>query len=285
MPYDLPSDIERIVEAVQKAPSILNTRPWWFEFRPPDHVDLWLRGDPRQSLPPNTARARTREYVISCGAALFDLRMTIRMAGHDLVVWLLPDPKHADPMRPPALLASVEIVIGRVKKPSIAEQELYEAIGRRHTNRSPYVLPVPLPIIADMEHAAAQEGAYLRLLHPREAKRWLRQTRAVDGNPAFTPPFTNFVSRENSGPLPAGRAVNPAEFLAEGDAASREAAANGAVHGRRRASRLAPGRSGPSVRRPDRNLVFRVGPLRPGRPVPCAAPVWRPSSPSSPEAR
>ena len=205
MPYDLPSDIERIVEAVQKAPSILNTRPWWFEFRPPDHVDLWLRGDPRQSLPPNTARARTREYVISCGAALFDLRMTIRMAGHDLVVWLLPDPKHADPMRPPALLASVEIVIGRVKKPSIAEQELYEAIGRRHTNRSPYVLPVPLPIIADMEHAAAQEGAYLRLLHPREAKRWLRQTRAVDGNPAFTPPFTNFVSRENSGPLPANR--------------------------------------------------------------------------------
>jgi hypothetical protein len=209
MPYDLPPDIQRIIDHVQKAPSIFNTRPWWFEFRPPDRIELWLRGNQgghQGAAQARVARARAREQVISCGAALFDLRMTIRMTGHELVVWLLPDPEHADPMHPPALLALVEIVVvGRMKKPSTEEQELYEAIERRHTNRSPYVLPVPLPILADMEEAAAQEGAYLRLLHRRQARKWLRLTREVDSNPAFKPPFKNFVSPTTHGPRPTNR--------------------------------------------------------------------------------
>ena len=32
-----------------------------------------------------------REFAISCGAALFNLRLAIRVAGHDLNVWLLPE--------------------------------------------------------------------------------------------------------------------------------------------------------------------------------------------------
>ena len=204
--YDLLQDFPRIVEAVQKAPSIFNTRPWWIEPRPPDHIELWLRGNPRQRFPQRVARARAREFVISCGAALFNLRLAIRLAGHDLVVWLLPDPAHDNPTDPPTLLASVEIVIGRVKKPSIAEQELYEAIERRHTNRQPYrILPVPFPIIATMEHVAAEEGADLRLLHPREARRWMREAARVDRDPAFAPPFRNFVDPGNYGPPPENR--------------------------------------------------------------------------------
>ena len=215
MPYDLPPDIPRIIDHVQRAPSIFDTRPWWFEPRAPDHIELWLRGN--QGKPQGAAqareararearareaRARAREYVISCGAALFDLRMTIRMAGHDLVVWLLPDPEHADPIDPPTLLALVEIVIGRVKKPSIEEQELYEAIERRHTNRQPYkILPAPLPIITAMEDAASQEGAYLRLLHSREARSWMRESARVAGNPAK---FPNSV-KTNYGPHPKNR--------------------------------------------------------------------------------
>ena len=205
MSYDLPPDIERIVEAVQEAPSIFNTRPWWFEFYPPDHIELWLRGNSPKSPRQGTAKACAREYVISCGAALFDLRMTLRAAGHDPIVWLVPDPGRADPMNPPALLASVEIITSRARKPSIAEQELYEAIKRRHSNRWPYILPVPLPIIADMEEAAAQEGAYLRLLHPRQARKWLRLTRGVDGADSNPARFRNFVSPENYGPHPTNR--------------------------------------------------------------------------------
>ena len=118
------------------------------------------------------------------------------------MVWQLPDPAYADPMHPPALLASVEIVTGRTKKPCIWEQELYEAIGRRHTNRWPNrILPAPLPIITAMEDAAAQEGAYLRLLHPHEARRWMRLAARVDRD-GFIPPFPNKVSKKNYGPTP-----------------------------------------------------------------------------------
>ena len=219
MTYDLKPDIGRIVQDVQRAPSIFNTRPWWFEPRPPDHIELWLRTNPgarggaarartrdravRAPARGNVARACAREYVISCGAALFNLRLAIRMAGHDLVVWLLPDPAYADPMHPPALLASVEIVTGRVKKPHTWEQGLYGAIGQRHTNRQPYrILPAPLPIIAAMEDAAAQEGAYLRLLHRCEARKWMRLAAKVDRDPTFKSPFPNHVSPANYGPPP-----------------------------------------------------------------------------------
>ncbi len=227
MSYDLSRDIERIVQDVQRAPSVFNTRPWSVEFRPPDHIELWLRADlgehdglarargrggvaqvrAAQALErEGMARARAREYVISCGAALFNLRLAIRMAGHDLVVWRLPDPAYADPMHPPTLLASVEIVTGRVKKPTMAEQELYEAIGRRHTNRQPYtIIPVPLAIITAMEGAATREGCHLRLLRRRQAKRWMRLTTEVDSDPEFRPPFRSHVSLENYGPPPKNR--------------------------------------------------------------------------------
>ena len=224
-PYNLSADIGRIVQDAQRAPSIFNTRPWCFQPRPPCHIDLWLRapagdmdkarvrdgaaragahdGNSRLRAHDRAARARAREYVISCGAALFNLRLAIRAAGHDLVVWPLPDPAYANPIHPPALLASVEIVTGRIKKPRTWEQGLYAAIGQRHTNRRPYaIVPAPLPIIAAMEDAAAQEGAYLRLLHRRQVKRWMRLTAKVDRDPGFNPPFRNHVSPANYGPPP-----------------------------------------------------------------------------------
>jgi hypothetical protein len=244
MSYDLSRDIERIVEDVQRAPSVFNTRPWWVQFRPPDHIELWLRanlgerdgvtrarardgvaqarardGVAQARARDGVARARAREYVISCGAALFNLRLSIRMAGHDLVVWRLPDPAYADPMHPPALLASVEIVTGRVKKPTRGERELYEAIGRRHANRQPYtIVPVPLPIITTMEGAATREGCHLRLLHRRQAKRWMHLAAEVDSDPAFSPPFRNHVSSANYGPPPKNRHPRTRkEFWADGE--------------------------------------------------------------------
>ena len=77
------------------------------------------------------------------------------MTGHDLAAWLLPGDSG------PQVLASVEIVTGRTKRPTATEQELYEAIPRRHTNRWPYDNrhPVPPPILVAMQNAAATEEA------------------------------------------------------------------------------------------------------------------------------
>ena len=199
--WDPFANIPRIVDAVEDAPSVFNTRPWRFEISAADRIDLRLRAD-LATLDEDVTRerARKREYVISCGATLFNLRLAIRVAGHDLTVWLLPDPE-----RDRALLASVEIETRWIKKPTIAEEELYEAIWRRHTSRSPYILPAPLPIVVAMEHAAAREDAWLRLLNHHQTRTWMRLAAITDGDPAFVPPFPNLVPRENYGPPPRNR--------------------------------------------------------------------------------
>ena len=197
-------DIKRIAEAVQDAPSIFNSQPWSLEMPAADRIELranlgkrdhvdrghwdrWLSAD--GTLHPDPL---AREFAISCGAALFNLRLAIRVAGHDLTVWLLPDPEHDS-----ALLASVEIVTGRIKKPTIVEQELYEAIWRRHTNRWPYtIVPVPLPIIVEMEHAASEEGASLRLLHTHQGRTWMNAVRQADSDLASEPPDLSAITHQ-----------------------------------------------------------------------------------------
>jgi nitroreductase len=180
--------LEQLAEEVKNAPSIFNSQPWFFKVTDDDRIELYARlGEPhsdyrrRWDLSTSKDGARyldplAREFAISCGAALYNLRLAIRVAGHDLAVRLPPHP-----MRASTLLASVEIMTGRVKAPTVAEQELYEAIWRRHTNRWPHtIVPAPLAIIVTMENAAAQEGAPLRLLHPRQARKWLRLAADAD---------------------------------------------------------------------------------------------------------
>ena len=107
--YDPVTDIGRLIDAAKAAPSVLNTQPWLFEIVADDRINLraererWLKYiDPKR-----------RELFISCGAALFNLRLAVRVAGHDPVVWLMPDEKNQ-----PDLLASVEIVSTRAHPPT-----------------------------------------------------------------------------------------------------------------------------------------------------------------------
>ncbi|HYA52525.1 MAG TPA: hypothetical protein VEG33_15310, partial [Streptosporangiaceae bacterium] len=143
-----------------------------------------VRADDRIELRANTGQAggrhpsrwltvtdpAARELAISCGAALFNLRMAIRVTGHDLVAWLLPDPDGD-----PALLASVEVVTGRVRRPTADEQELYGAIPHRHTYRWPFSHRRVRPnVLAALASAAAKEQGWLRVLFPFQVASWLR---------------------------------------------------------------------------------------------------------------
>ena len=192
-------DPDRIAQTVQSAPSIFNSKPWLRKplLKPVADNRIELHAGPGAqdgddgSAPDGWlvikegiyADPLAREFAISCGAALYNLRLAIRVAGHDLNVWLLPDRQPVSKGPPPdsTLLASVEIVTDRIKPPTVPEQELYEAIWRRHTNRWPYkIVPAPLPIIAAMEDAAAREGARLRLLHGHQVRKWMRLTGQAD---------------------------------------------------------------------------------------------------------
>jgi nitroreductase len=181
-------DLEQLAEELKYAPSIFNSQPWFFKVTDNDRIDLYVSLDGGKGTgaegwvltpsknPADRLDPLAREFAISCGAALYNLRLAIRVAGHDLAVRLPPHP-----LRDATLLASVEVLTERIKEPTVAEQELYEAIWRCHTNRWPHkVVPAPLAIIVAMENAAAREGASLRLLHSRQTRRWLRMAAEAD---------------------------------------------------------------------------------------------------------
>ena len=65
-----------LVTAAARAPSVHNTQPWRFRVGP-DAVELWT--DPRRKL---RADPSGREMLISCGAALFGLRLAVRSLGY-----------------------------------------------------------------------------------------------------------------------------------------------------------------------------------------------------------
>lgn len=175
-------DMARIIKAVDTAPSIFNQRPW----------DVQLSDDrDRVELYANPGRAAgkflPREVAISCGAALYNLRLTIRVAGRTPSVWLLPGLDRESPLLDHlgagrVLLATVEVMPGRAAPPRSGVQELYEAMWLRHTSREPYrLLPVPEPILVEMENAAAAEHGSLRILHRRQCSQILRSAaRASD---------------------------------------------------------------------------------------------------------
>jgi hypothetical protein len=139
------------------APSGHNTQPWLFALHG-DTVDLCA--DRTQALA--VVDPEDRELTISCGAALFNLRVALRRFGYrDDQVELLPDPADAD------LLARVRLVEG--EPPSLEEEALFEAIPRRRTTRAAYEeREVPAELQQELEDEAAREGAWLHLVRGGE---------------------------------------------------------------------------------------------------------------------
>jgi len=161
--------VRGLIEAAGAAPSIHNTQPW--RFRVTDEL-IELHGDPDRML--WVADPRGRALHLSCGAALFNLRLAIRMTGAKPLVWPLPAPGSQ-----PTLLASVELVPGR--PPTSDERAMFEMIYRRHTSRMPFSdLPIPEPVRFRLEQEAAHEFATLRILNVSDANLVLDLAEAAD---------------------------------------------------------------------------------------------------------
>jgi nitroreductase len=203
-PFATKAGTERLIHATQAAPSVLNTQPWSFVIVADDRIEL-RRIRHLEDIDP-----RHREQAISVGAALFNLRMAIRVTGHDPVVWLLPDEKDPD------LLASVEIVTARTRRATATEQDLYGSIPQRHTSREPFRgKPIGMNMVAELEQAARAEKVYSWLLHRRQTRRLLRMMAKADleltGNVAFMTELRQWTKGDREygvpdtvfGPLPA----------------------------------------------------------------------------------
>ncbi|SEM27552.1 Acg family FMN-binding oxidoreductase [Nonomuraea pusilla] len=149
--------VRRLLTAAGQAPSVLNTQPWRFEVVHREFVELLA--DPDRRL--RVSDPRGRSLHVSCGAALFNLRLAVSTSGRRPVVWLLPDPEEE-----PELLAAVR---AGDRRPATAEQrELYELLPVRRTNRLPFTGDrVPAAVWDELRTAASREGATLVRLDRR----------------------------------------------------------------------------------------------------------------------
>jgi hypothetical protein len=145
--------IQFAVAAAVHAPSVHNTQPW--RFGPGErHIDVFADAGRRLRV----ADPDGRELMISCGTALFTLRVALRCLGWLPHVRLFPDSSR------PALVARVSWDEDRIAADPY-EREMYAAVTARHTHRGGFG-PAPLPAgtIAALREEAAREGAMLRLV-------------------------------------------------------------------------------------------------------------------------
>jgi nitroreductase len=150
------ADLVDLVGAAVRAPSIHNTQPWLFRLR---DGAIEVLADQRRWLPvTDPTRWAMR---MSCGAALFNLRLALAMRGTPAEVRLRPSPRDVD------LLA--RLTLGQPRPASPEDELLYAAIHERRSSREPFWPdPVPAQVRARLVAAARAEGAWLELLIGRE---------------------------------------------------------------------------------------------------------------------
>jgi nitroreductase len=146
------SGVERLLlEAATAAPSVHNSQPWQFAVGP-RRIELYA--DASRQL--RFADASGRSLLISCGAALFNLRVAADHLGFHPRVRLLPS------RTDPTLVATAE-VDHRHTRPGRLDG-LYAAVWSRRTNRFPFWnRQIPRSLVSRLTEAVAQENGVLRV--------------------------------------------------------------------------------------------------------------------------
>ena len=134
-----PAAVSAVVGTAARAPSVHNTQPWLFRVVG-DVIEL--HADPDRLL--SQMDPAGRELTISCGAALFGLRIGLRQQGCVPAVQIWPDPTQ------PWLVARVW-PDGQTAGTSKIESDLIAAVPHRHTHRG--------PVLAGRGLAPAARGA------------------------------------------------------------------------------------------------------------------------------
>ena len=142
-----------VVAAAVWAPSVHNTQPWRFTADGADQVSLHADASRRLAV----ADPDGREMMISCGAALFNVRLALRSLGYIPQTSVLPDPGQPE-------------LVARVSWPERAPADEFERrlsghMLTRRTHRGAFD-PQPLApdTLAALRAGAAREGTALRIV-------------------------------------------------------------------------------------------------------------------------
>jgi nitroreductase len=151
-----PDQVEEVLRSASLAPSVHNTQPWRFRVRP-DRIEL--HADLDRALPATDPQGR--ELRLSCGAALFNLRVALQGFGVRPLVTILPG------QDAPGALATVRR--GGGLQPDDEMRALLRAVPARRTNRHPFF---ESGVDARHRHAlvraAELERSWLHVLDTRE---------------------------------------------------------------------------------------------------------------------
>lgn len=142
--------LEYVTRYAVLAPSTHNTQPWWFRIV---EETIELHADRSRALP--IADPDSRELLMSCGAALLNLRLAMRRFGYTATVRTFPDAADPD------LLARVTMTVGPAT--SDLERDLFDAIARRRTNRQRFTRTAVVDEAAQrkLQSAALTDDAWL----------------------------------------------------------------------------------------------------------------------------
>ncbi|MEO6503534.1 MAG: nitroreductase [Jatrophihabitantaceae bacterium] len=160
------------------APSIHNSQPWRFVIT---RGSLELHADPDRRL--RVLDPRGRQLMISCGCALFNVRVALAAAGYDAVVQRFPDPAQ------PNLLARVTLPAETGQGSTISP--LDAAIDRRRTNRRPFFTQVVPPDVLRLlgEAASAEAAELVSIDRPEHRLATARLSRQADAAELTDPAY------------------------------------------------------------------------------------------------
>ena len=141
-----------VAEAATWAPSVHNTQPWLFRA---DCAGITMFADAGRQL--TVADPSGRELLISCGAALFNARLAVRLLGYRPETQVLPDPSQP--------LLTARLTWARRQAATDYERQLFRQVTRRRTHRGGFdPLPVSAQLLAALAAGAARDGATLRII-------------------------------------------------------------------------------------------------------------------------
>lgn len=141
------------------APSGHNTQPWLFQI---NRDVLEFYADRSRALP--IVDPQNRALIISCGAALLNLRIAMRHFNYAGEIEIFPNHKDPD------LLARIRL--GERKQATAQEHLLFQAIPKRHTNRKQFEdRQVPETLLSEFQVAASEEGCWLHIVQNEDQKK------------------------------------------------------------------------------------------------------------------
>jgi nitroreductase len=158
------------------APSNHNTQPWRFMI---DRNRVQLCADRLRALP--VVDPFDREMLISCGAALFNLRVALSHFGLAYAITLFPSEEDPD------VVALVLVSNHGHRDASIAP--LFDAITQRVTTRAPFIdEPIALNVQQALIDACVAEGALAGCVHERADRQAIAQLVAEADHIQFADP-------------------------------------------------------------------------------------------------